>query len=490
MAWTCTLYTGFSKKINSTKQPSGGTNYDCRIKNDTDFKNPILEIKADDLSGVNYMKFNGEYFYVTSLIPHRTGVWDVAGARDPMATYKGAIGATSAYLLYANGGTDVSDATHRVPDERLAIYRTPEKESTLSSFGGTGFTVDTASGTFLLSAVGENGGVCSYALSLSSMANLISGLNVDRLAHFAVDWNINTPPATIEAALTDIRNGLWQTLTNMLSYGSYTESIKACYWVPFSGFSGSSGTVYLGDYNTGVSGVKVGSGNKVVTNFDTISIPWPVDDWKRNNCVIQLYVPFVGILAIPVDKVINDSSITVYSALDMIGGNISIYVFSESEHIFMGGSNAAAPYAIGSSNVTPQNFMNGVLSMIGGGVNAGSGIVQAIMTSGVFGIGEAAGGVTSMAQGLVQAITPTVQCAGSIGGISSAAFASQIRLTLLYYPPIDEAATRGKFGYPVMAVNTPKGGYNCFRAFSVDCGGTPDEMERINAFFNSGAFYE
>ena len=94
MAWTCRLYTDFKKRVNSTKRPIGGTAYACRIKNNTDFKNPTFEIQASDLSDVSYMQFNGEYFYVTNVVSHRTGIWEVSARRDPMATYKADILAT------------------------------------------------------------------------------------------------------------------------------------------------------------------------------------------------------------------------------------------------------------------------------------------------------------------------------------------------------------------------------------------------------------
>ena len=486
MSWDCTLYSGFNKKLNSTRQPSGGTVYPCLIKKDTDFKNPILEIQASDLSGVNYMKFNGEYFYVTSLISHRTGIWEVAGQRDPMATYKAQIGSTSGFMLYG-GGDDVSDAARRVPDERLAVARVPQISKVDADFSGS-FQFN-RSGSFLLSAVGESGGVASFIVSLGGMRSILNGLGQDTMTRLSQTFNVYAAPGDETAALTDIRNGLWDALSKELAYGSYAEAIKSCVWIPFSGFTGDQGIIYLGDYNTGVGGTIVGAGG-TKTAFADLAIPWPAEDWKRNNCQVMVYLPMSGVVALPVDKINGATDVFITASLDAVGGNIAYSLTVDGQIYEVSGANAAAPYAVGSSNITPQNFMSGVSNIVGGGINAATGALTAALTGGLIGGGGIGGGITSMASGIVQAVTPTVTSVGGMGGIAGVGLQIYASLYLLYYPPIDEAGVEGLYGHPVFSVSTPTAGYNMFRAFSVGCNGTPDEIATINTYFNQGAFYE
>lgn len=261
------------------------------------------------------------------------------------------------------------------------------------------------------------------------------------------------------------------------------QVVKQFYWIPFIGFTGDVQTVYLGDYNTGVSGIVVGSADKIVNSTFTIDIPWPVDDWKRNNCLVQLYLPFCGTIVMPVDKINDAGNIQVQVAVDAISGNISYQVRCQEITYNVSGSNAAAPYAIGSSNITASNFMNGVAQIVGGGISAVMGVLP-------FMSGDAAGGITSVASGIQQAITPQVQCAGSIGGISAAGLLNTIQCSVQYYEPIEPSNFQNLYGHPVMCVRQPVAGYNMFRGFAVECAGTPDEMTQINSFFNSGAFYE
>ena len=489
MSRSCILYTGFSKKVNSTAQPSGGTEYPCLIKNDTDFKNPVLEIQADDLSGVTYMQFNGEYFYVTSLISHRTGIWEVAGQRDPLATYKGAIGATNAFLLYGFGD-DVSDSARRVPDERLAVSRVPATTYAQTTIQGGNVVLSPNTGTFILSAVGSGGGVASYAITAGSMQALLSTLGQDVYQKAEAAFNYLVAPADETEALTFIRDGLCETIANEMAFGNAIDAIRDCHWIPFLATSGTGAEVMLGDFHTGVFGLKLGQSDIIKKDSFQVNIPWPVDDWKRNNCQVSLYLPMCGFVPIPVDKFNKASVVTIEIAVDMLGGSVSYRVGADGVAFNVSGCNVAVPYAVGSSNVSLQNFMSGALQAVGGGIQAAGGAWSAFASVGILGASDIAGGITSMASGVMTAITPQIQCSGSVGGCSAVGLFPAIECYVQYFEPIDEEATQAEFGHPVFSMSTPLPGYNHFRAFSVNCSGTPEEIARINSMFNSGAYYE
>lgn len=489
MGWTCTLYENFGKRVNSTLQPSGGTVYDCRIKNDTDFKAPVLEVSAEDLSKVTYMKFNDEFFYVVSLIPHRTGIWEISGQRDPMATYKAAIGATAAFQLYG-GGPAVDDSAHRVPDERLAIKRVPAFQATQVALQGGQVVFSPNTGTFVLSAVGDTGGVGSYAISAGSMAALLNTIGQDASDKLALTFNIHSAPADETAALCDIRNGLWDALSNEIAFGNAVQAIRDCHWLPFLATTGTGAEIMLGDFHTGVTGLRLGQGDIVKSDTFVLSIPWPVSDWKRMNCQVSLFLPMCGIIPLPVDKVNGAENINIRVAVDMLGGNISYLISAGGLYLNVSGANSAVPYAIGSSNVSLQNFIGGALQAVGGGIQAAGGAWSAFASAGIFGAESIAGGISSMASGVMTAITPQIQCSGSVGGCSAAGLFADAVCMVQYFEPIDEAATQSAFGHPVFAMQTPTAGYNMFRAFSVHCSGSPEEIARINSFFNAGAYYE
>ena len=476
MAWNCTLYSNFKKRANSTLQPSGGTTFPCRIKHDTDFKNPTVEILAADLSDVNYMYLNGSYFYVTSCVSHRTGVWEITGARDAMATFKSDIANVQSLVLYAQTGTDAG-SVDRVPDERIPIRRSPYQNNVAQYIIGN-FHADPTGGSFILSAVGETGGVISYILTQSVMAALVSNLNSTISNRLYNAFQLRTYPEDEIEAIWKLLTGFSDVFTQEIAYGNYADCIKSCYWIPFSGFYyGSESYIYLGDWNTGVRGYVYG--DRVVAQSWTISIPWETTDWKRNNQMFQVYLPFCGTVALPTDKILNVSDVLITVALDVIGGSLAYRVSAGGETIIVTGANVGAPYAIGSSNITLQQVMNGTSQAIGGGINAPTGAIAADLA-----------GISSIASGIAQAITPQVQTVGSMGGVAAAGLLNYIRLESVYYEPINENAFRAEFGYPVMRVGTIGAGYNMCKGFSVECAGTQDEINLINSYFNSGAYYE
>ena len=49
-----TIFSGFSKEHNSTKQPSGGTVVNCYLKDDTSLINPVFVLDSANFS-VNYV---------------------------------------------------------------------------------------------------------------------------------------------------------------------------------------------------------------------------------------------------------------------------------------------------------------------------------------------------------------------------------------------------------------------------------------------------
>ena len=484
MAWNATLYTNFRKRVNSTEQPTGGTTYACRLKHDTDFKRPTIEVQAADLSDVCYMQLNGQYFYVTSVVSHRTGIWEITGSRDPMATFKTDIGRTRSLILYNETDTN-AQTIERVPDARIPISRNPSMSVNSTAITGN-FEVSPAVGSFLLSAVGEYNGVTTYLVSHSSMMALLGGLSADILDRMSSWFAIGTYPTDIIEAVRNLSNGAYYALSQELAFGNYADSIKACYWIPFTGLDyGTKKDIWLGNYDTNIRATVPSS--RVVSQVFYLDIPWPegVDDGKRNNCLIQLYLPFCGTVVIPTDKAINSSRIGIEMSLDLIGGSLAYRVSVGAETLVVTGANVAAPYAIGSSNITLQQVMQGVSQVVGGGVEAAAGAM-----AGPAGAGFMVGGISSMASGIAQVITPMVQTVGSMGGLAAAGLHMNLRVVVIYYPPINEITFQSAFGHPVMRVGIVGSGYNQCKGFSVSCPGTPEEIEQINSYFNTGAYYE
>lgn len=104
MAINITFY-NFSKKINSTAQPSsGGTTFSCELIENTSILSPAIRLNLTDVSGFTpigknycYLPTFERYYFVTDWT-YELGTWVASLAVDTLATAKSIIGASTQYV--------------------------------------------------------------------------------------------------------------------------------------------------------------------------------------------------------------------------------------------------------------------------------------------------------------------------------------------------------------------------------------------------------
>lgn len=498
MAFTVRLG-NVSKRMNSTAVPdtSAWLSASVTFKNAKDIDNPTFVLNLDTLAeypNYNYMYLVdvGNYYWITSIVSVRANVWEITAVMDVLATYKTSILATSCFVEYGFN-TDASGATYRLQDTRQNISQVPTI-STVSDNFLVG-KINTSTGCFCLTAVGASGGVSAYIISANFMKTLLDAVSTDINDAFeAWDWE---DPATFTEPLKFLS-------INSLMQGNAISAIRSCVWLPvyLTTFAdvGTTQTIYLGDFNTGVTGLQV-KANVVVVEESTINIPWPTDDWKRMNCQLQLYVPFIGTVTLPVEQCNNASTVTIRWCLEPLGGTVSVRIDCGDYTAYIGSATIASSYAIGSSNVPIQNIASGAAQAIGGAIQIGGSAGSALANTvspiddivGTGGISAAilGQGVTNVVSGVAQTITPIVQCAGTMTGASSCGQSMNIELTVFYYPPIDDAGFQALYGHPVMRVTTPAAGYCKTRGFSMaNSAARGSELTTISRMMDAGVFIE
>ena len=482
------------KKLNSTAQPSvdGWDSFEVNLKSPTDLDAPVITIvTTKDFPNYNYAYIPSQsaYYWVGGIRAVRSGVYEVLLFMDALATYKTNILGTNAYIEYGFN-VDSSGVQYRLQDTRQNVSQVPTITTTEVDI--TGGLLDLINGCYILTAVGKEGGVSAWAMRGSSMKRLLNAVSTQ------IDDAIANKE-TVEEILSYLT-------VNQLFQGSAIQAIRNCVWLPTSldniSSIGTGGTVYLGDFNTSVQAIKLGD-RPTLTRQTSLKIPWPADDWKRLNTQILLYVPFVGTVAVPVDQCNGADNLYFTFCLDCLGGDVSIRIDAGSYTVYVGSNNCAVPYAIGSSNVPVQNKVNGVIQALTGSIQVGGGIsgllsvgAQAV-TGGALG-GDAvqlgfmnvANGLQNIASGVMQRITPVIQCTGTLGGSAAAGQSMFARIELLYYPPLDDTAFQSRYGYPVMRMGTPVAGYCKTRGFSVAITGRASEASTINQMMDNGVFIE
>lgn len=96
MAINITFFS-FSKKMNSTSQPSGGLVTSCDLKRGTDVLNPQIIINRRDMSNYNYAYIPAfsRYYWINNWSVDG-GLWYGALSVDALASWKAEIGSTDA----------------------------------------------------------------------------------------------------------------------------------------------------------------------------------------------------------------------------------------------------------------------------------------------------------------------------------------------------------------------------------------------------------
>lgn len=92
------LYT-FTKKRNSTERPSGGTTFNCEIKDPSSILNPVILLKTSNPAAYNYAYISAfnRYYWITNIISDHN-MWEVHMQVDALASWKTQILASSQYV--------------------------------------------------------------------------------------------------------------------------------------------------------------------------------------------------------------------------------------------------------------------------------------------------------------------------------------------------------------------------------------------------------
>ena len=470
-------WNGFSKRKNSTKQPSGsGTDLTVVMKDNTSREHPTFILSGYDWS-MNYIQAFGDYYYVEDIITNTNGTSEVVCSIDPMATAKAEIGATNAFVEYTTNGNVL-----------LADTRIPKKTYDLrTAIASVNFpwTVD-YSGSYRL-AVNNKNGAFIYSISGTDLRTLLQGVR---------NWSDSLASALPpQPQMTTTREQLLEStkwigdliqvyIAQFLGNGKVAENIRSCVWVPFPK-DGASGRLYIGDYDTGID-TELLYAQLEVQNI-SIAIPWPagVTDWRRVSCCdLYLYLPFVGVIQLHPYSISQCSNIIIKISRTFANCSLSYEVGA-------GDANGNVLSMIGTYGAeTCCNFPIGIQSVdLVGRATSVVAAAAGIAAGGPAGAAAAAYG----AMNFMETFSPTGTTIGGIDGASGAGLDSHIKVGCVYHPltedPGDSAAIHGIPLFEHRTISSLSGYVKCAGA-SVQSALNDTDKEIINGYLNSGFYYE
>ena len=489
------LYSGFNKKMNSTKRPGEGVSYITltgTLKDPCSVMSPVIRIKrtATDFVPCNYTyayiaKFNRYYFI--SDVRWTDGFWDISMNVDILASHKVAIGNSTQYILRTDSITDYNPM---ITD----VEYPATNDVTLFQYNvSSGFVNSPSLGFYVVGIIsGTNpdavGAVTYYALTESEFGNLKNALlsddNLITMGLAALD------PGTgdLMPLITDMSPEVMKAMYNPFQY------IVSCMWFPISGgFTGQIvSQINIGWWEYNLSGTRIAAQTVDVYEGPTNIVHHPQAASRGDYLNYAPYTrcTLYGIFGtLPLDLSYfdkDDDQITLTYIIDMITGQCRMRVESinSSTHFF--------------HYVTETSFLIGVpiqlaqiatdyLGMTVAAVDAVGNTVSSAMK---FDVG---GAISSAAHGIyntLNAAMPQLQTSGSNGSFM---ITDQYLPTTFVYQfrnLVDEDIThRGRPLCENRTINTLSGYILCADGeMDLDC--LESERESIANFLTSGFFWE
>lgn len=466
------LYT-FSKRRNSTGIPSGeGTEVSVALKAPTSEQRPTFVLRWTGELAANYVRWGSRWYWVTD-VTHRTNdVLEVTCAIDELATLRSEIMATDAFVLYdTTPNTEISDG-------RLSVKTSMIEDVRDGAFTQLGIAPAT-NPNVVLTVTGEQG-VGSYMLPESTARTLLT-----RLSPWMIDV-IPDPTGTIgDEYIRDVASSIVQTGRNIAAMGNVASNIRASVMLPLpsTAFAGSDATIWLGTYNTRVTGRLLDG--VVMTDYADVSIPWPASDWRRNApyTAIRLYIPWVGLINYPSSALIDVERLRVSAAIDLRTGDAIFTVYAldgavATRAIGRYAASVGASYPIGGSNLSPVS----AVSAIGGVAATAAAVITGNLAAGAAGI-----------VGITNSVRPLDTTVGGVGSAAAFALSPIVRCIVTYHDTVvPPASVSSTIGTPTMAVKrlATLSGYVQTRAASVSADAPQQMIDAVNASLDGGVYIE
>lgn len=486
---TVKLWKTFSKRLNSTKQPSDPATAEltCRLKDNTSLHDPVLEIATNDF-GYEYAYISdfGKYYFVRDVVSKAYGLCEYHLTEDVLATYKTAIGSSSFHVIYASASTDIEIIDPRVVVKTSKAFHT-------SGGGETERVFPSSGGCYILSVFNDQ----DYYVDGSRVTDVANGMAV----------TIALEPADMENLRIGLADSDVLTHINQFIDGEPLKAIFHCIWVPYSLNTLSIGIpvslIRIGNQviSASLPQARIVNGNPVITN--TISVNCHLRSGYINSFRASepyttgtIYLPGVGVVNLNMSDWRGSTKINVQYTIECITGNMR-YFLKRDDGMIVGTFDCcvASPCPLGQEVLNGAGVVGGVMGAVGGLASMGVSIASG-------GAGAAfAGSALALSMGAANTALAAnkrdVMTTGNIGGrmVQTQPFIYHTEFTVDTEPPAASGyiAERGLPYAGVAQISTmtsTAGKFIQCEGASINCTASGLEKEEINNHLNNGFYYE
>lgn len=472
-----TLYTEFSKRRNSTKNPESPGAISFSIT-----KNVVLKDKCNmlrpsfflsDTNGYVYLKFRNWYYFIMSESYDVNGAHYIECEIDVLGTWRNIIFNTSAFVKYST-----SKFNEFIRDDRIATTGKMISQSYHLSLDD--YISDHE--TFMYQIVTYSGdpddntkcGIVIYLLTNAEMQYLLQALFDSGDSFFG----------NIEQTFDDLKNAIID---------------LSC--VPFANNEmGAQVEIIIGKFKTGCMG-HYASEEAIIINE-----PLSLSGLNKNDFRIlepytygKLFLPFVGIVNISCEELQNAGSLLFTIIANRITRKITYIVYIgagdiKSDNakilgIYHGTYGIQIPLAylhnenVGQFIAETVKATTGAVAMIGGAMTGNA----------VMAVGGAATFISSEVSAFMKANTQTTTMLGGMSGNYGWSNCPYIKLEIFTPEVTAEPETLAPlYGRPLLQVEQIGNltGYCETRGFSIDISAPETVKEMINAYMDNGVYLE
>ena len=473
-----TFYT-VSKRRNSTKQGTGGSQYTVTLKDSCSVLAPRLALQWSGTGTPRaynqcYIGDFGRYYWVDDWT-YQDRQWVASCRVDVLATAKTEIGASSKYVLRA-----ASDYDPDILDSKYPAKMSYKSAETIvaNPYGG-----NMNNGVYIVSISGQGiSGVDYLQMDATNFRTMIA----DTYTNSQQTWN-NLTSNSVEEAIKNYGIATYITAANPFQY------INSVMWFPKPFSSVPYGSVILGPILTGASATKPSLPTGEITLTFSMPTITTTEEWQKSDPyrTYTIFIPPFGEVtldptlcckmssisaSIVYDYISGGGTCTFYGTqsgdtgvvrLGKVSGQIGIPVATASRSIDNLGANTQASLQIASG------ASNGIFSLFSGNLG------------GVFSnAAQIAGAIESSAR----ANAGSVQQKGVGGGIGYLYHSCWLHITQYDTPEMSPA----EFGKPLMKIKqiSSLSGYVLCADGEVDAPLTSGELSQLESFLLGGFFYE
>lgn len=455
-----TVFSGFSKEHNSTKQPTGGTVVNCYLKDDTSIINPVFILDSGNFS-INYVQWGSRYYFVDDIVSIRNTTVEIHCSVDALATWKTAIGSSSQYVTRS-----ASQYDEGIID---TLYPARVFETISDTVIDLNMTSALASSNYVVGVINKaadaSGGITYYAMTPAIFKDLLDVL-------YGGNW-LNAPSTEVSLELQKELVNPFQYIAFIMSFpydittGLVQKEIKFGYWASgvFAGVLTPSDR-----YINIISSTNLPDHPQVATR----GIYLNASPYTRR--ILHCY----GFGDIPLDSIdfIHNKQITLSLQVDKFNGTGKLEISNNGDTNIHQTLFGQIGINIPVSQITASTGSNAVTmlrhDLKADFVNAVRGSVKSLA-------GETIGNAVSN-------LMPTVQSQGSLG--SGVYYTSRPHVTskFMNLVPIDNERN----GRPLMQTKTINtlSGFTQVENPDVDIPGTTQEKDLIAQYMKSGFYYE